>query len=181
MNNANTCTTNATRIPTCWMVELECTAGPHSCCSKSNTGFLLARGWNLHTTTENLCPSVRSHVLSAFLPMAGQILAHHHRESLSCTVWCVGGILTTIIGWTRSYISGGSGCLWCRLLKFSRVSCVFGVLKQKWGVLCLLWFFYFAGVRNFNIEGGAKVRRKILRVWFSLVCDKQGKKETASR
>ena len=39
-------------------------------------------------------------------------------------------------------------------------------------------FFYLVGVRSFNFEGGARVRR-ILRLRFGLVCDQQGKKETA--
>ena len=37
--------------------------------------------------------------------------------------------------------------------------------------------FYLAGVRSFNSEGGARVRKKILRVWSGLVCDQEGKNE----
>ena len=34
------------------------------------------------------------------------------------------------------------------------------------------------GERSFSFEGGAGIRRKILRVWFSLVCHQQGKNKT---
>ena len=120
--------------------------------------------------TQNLCPPM-SVIPSCpcFLPMAGQILAHHHREYLPSRTGVLEESWPLLLVGLESCINGGEGCLWGGLLKFLTVSCVFGVPKPKWGVLCLPWVFYFDAVRSFNFEGGVEVRRKILRVWFGLV------------